>query len=235
MNTRLTTLAILLAATCAAAPSAQRFSTLSGSIVDQSGATLPGVIVIANNRTRGSSHEVSTDRNGRFELIGLAQGSYVLEADLPGFEPFFETLTLDGQDLNREITLGIGSLQETVTVINDPNAAPAAPSERFPPRPASCGPSTSDAGVMRIGGQIRTPRKIRHVPPIYPQGSPAGIVTLDAVIGTDGFVKEAKVTNDAPDALARAALDAVRQWEFDPTLLNCEAVDVRMSVTVDFQ
>jgi len=27
----------------------------------------------------------------------------------------------------------------------------------------------------------------------------------------------------------------VRQWEFDPTLLNCEAVDVRMSVTVDFR
>ena len=235
MNTRLTALAILLAATFVAAPSAQRFSTLSGSIVDQSGAALPGVIVVANNRTRGSRHEVSTDRNGRFELIGLGQGSYVLEADLPGFETFFENLTLDGQDLSREITLQIGSLEEMVTVINDSNAAPAAPSERSAPRPANCGPSTSDAGTVRLGGQIRTPRKLRHVSPIYPQGSPGGVVTIDAVIGTDGFVKEAKVTNDALDALARSALDAVRQWEFDPTLLNCEAVDVRMSVTVDFQ
>jgi hypothetical protein len=235
MNCRLCTLAILLAATFAATPSAQRFSTISGSIVDASGAALPGVSVIANNRTRGDRYEVSTDRNGRFELLGLSQGSYVLEADLPGFETFFESITLDGQDLSREITLQVGSLEETITVINDPNAAPAAPSERDAPLPANCGPSTSETGTARIGGQIRTPRKVRHVPPIYPQGSPPGIVTIAAVIGPDGFVTEANVTNDAPDALARAAIDAVRQWEFDPTLLNCEPVDVRMSVIVDFQ
>ena len=240
MNTRLATLTILLAVTLASAPSAQRFSTLSGSIVDQSGAVLPGVIVIANNRTRGDRYEVSTDRNGRFELLGLAQGSYVLEADLPGFETFFGTVTLDGEDVSREITLRIGSLSETITVINDPNAAPAAPSERDAPLPANCGPSTDSSrsvrvGAPAVGGQIRTPRKIRHVPPVYPQGSPPGIVTIEAVIGIDGVVEEARVTNDASDALARAAIDAVRQWEFDPTLLNCQAVDVRMTVTVDFQ
>jgi hypothetical protein len=235
MTPRLTVLAMLLAFTSAAVLSAQQFSTLSGSIVDQSGAALPGVIVIANNRLRGDRREVATDRNGRFELIGLAPGVYVIEADLPGFETFFERVAIDGQNLSREITLQIGSLQETVTVVNDPNAAPVAPSQRFTPLPASCGPSTSDAGGVRVGGQIRTPRKVRHVPPIYPQGSSPGVVAIEAVIGTDGFVQEARVTNDAPDALARSAIDAVRQWEFDPTLLNCEAVDVRMSVTVDFQ
>lgn len=235
MNRRVSVMSVLLAATFAAVLSAQRFSTLSGAIVDQSGAALPGVIVIANNRARGDRHEVSTDRNGRFELIGLAQGTYVLEADLPGFETFFENVTLDGQDLSREITLQIGSLQEMITVFNDPNAAPVAPSERFAPLPASCGPSTGDGGSGRIGGQIRTPRKIRHVSPIYPQGAPPGVVTIEAVIGTDGFIQDARVTNDAPDALARSAIDAVRQWEFDPTLLNCEAVNVRMLVTVDFQ
>ena len=55
-----------------------------------------------------------------------------------------------------------------------------------------------------------------------------------AVIGIDGFVQETTVTNDAPPALAQAAADAVRQWEFDPTLLNCVAIPVRMTVTVDF-
>jgi hypothetical protein len=235
MNHRLITLAILFAATSTSGLSAQRFSTLSGSVVDESGAALPGVTVVANDRTRGSSHEVSTDRNGRFELIGLVEGLYVLEADLPGFETFHENLALNGQDMSRDITLQIGSLQETVTVVNDPNAAPAAPSEREAPLPASCGPSASDPGGVRVGGQIRVPRKIRHVSPIYPPGSPAGVVTIDAVIGTDGFVKETKVTNDPPDALALSATSAVRQWEFDPTLLNCEAVDVRMSVTVEFR
>jgi outer membrane biosynthesis protein TonB len=60
-------------------------------------------------------------------------------------------------------------------------------------------------------------------------------VKIDSVIGIDGLVTETRVTNDAPEALARAAADAVRQWEFDPTLLNCQAVEVRMAVTVDFR
>jgi hypothetical protein len=235
MNTRLAALAILIGVACPAALSAQSFSTLSGSIVDQSGASLPGVTVAAINTARGSRQEVSTDRNGRFELIGLPQGSYRLEADLPGFETFRQTLTLDGQDVNRDITLQIGSLEETITVTRELNGLSAPPSERYAPRPASCGPSSGGAGDTRIGGQIRTPRKLRHVSPIYPQGSAAGVVKIDSVIGIDGLVTETRVTNDAPEALARAAADAVRQWEFDPTLLNCQAVEVRMAVTVDFR
>ena len=58
---------------------------------------------------------------------------------------------------------------------------------------------------------------------------------MDAVIDPKGFVVETKVTNDAPPVLVQAAVDAVRQWEFDPTLLNCVPVPVRMSVLVDFR
>lgn len=212
------------------------FSTVSGSIVDQSGAALPGVVVTAFNTARGSRQEVVTDAYGHFQLVGLAQGAYTLEADLPGFETFQQKVTLNGQDVSRDITLEIGSLEETVTVTNDPNSPPALPSERSASRPANCGPSTGRGGAadIRIGGQIRQPRKVRHVLPIYPEGSPAGVVKIAAVIGTDGLVKETTVTSGA-GALARAAVDAVQQWEFDPTLLNCQAVDVRMSVTVNFQ
>jgi hypothetical protein len=237
MNTPLTTRVAVFAVACQAALLAQNtFSTVSGSIVDQSGAALPGVAVTAVNALRDSRQEVVTNAYGRFELIGLTQGSYTLEADLPGFETFQEKLTLNGQDVSRDITLQIGSLEETVTVTNDRNNPPALPSERYAPRLATCGPTSGGgAAPVRIGGQIRQPRKLYHVPPIYPEGAPAGVVRIDAVIGPDGLVKETRVTNDAPDALARAALDAVQQWEFDPTLLNCEAVDVRMSVTVDFR
>jgi hypothetical protein len=234
MKTRLMTLLVTVAVASHAALFAQNtFSTLSGSIVDESGGVLPGVTVVAYNTTRGSRHEISTDRNGRFELIGLAQGAYTLEAGLPGFETYQQKLILTGDDVTREITLRVGSLEETVTVTYDPAGAAPAPGQRVAPRPATCAPSTTTS--TRIGGQIRTPRKIHHVAPTYPQGSAAGIVKIDAVIGVDGFVKETKVTNDAPDALARAAVDAVQQWEFDPTLLNCQAVDVRMAVTVDFR
>jgi TonB family protein len=234
MNTRIA-VAIVVAVACHAALFAQNFSTVSGSIVDQSGASLPGVTVAAVNITRGSRQEVTTDRNGRFELIGLTQGSYRLEADLPGFETFRQTVALGGQDASLDITLEIGSLEEMVTVTKELSGVSPAPSERYAPRPATCGPASGGAAPSRIGGQIRTPRKLRHVSPIYPEGAPSGVVKIDAVIGTEGLVTETKVTTADSDALARAAVDAVRQWEFDPTLLNCEAVDVRMTVTVEFR
>jgi hypothetical protein len=231
------TRAAVFALVCQPALLAQNaFSTISGSIVDQSGGVLPGVVVTAYNVARDSRQEVTTNAAGRFELVGLTQGSYTLEADLPGFEVFQEKVTLSGQDVSRDITLEIGSLEEMITVTRDRNNPPALPSERYAARPAFCGPSTRRDGDadLRIGGQIRTPRKLHHVPPVYPEGAPAGVVHIAAVIGPDGLVKETTVTKGT-DALARAAVDAVQQWEFDPTLLNCEAVDVRMSVTVEFQ
>jgi protein TonB len=111
----------------------------------------------------------------------------------------------------------------------------------YKPRPANCGPAgvresapPPRAGAVRVGGQIRQPAKLYHVPPIYPDGSPAGVVRIAVVIGANGYVQETQVTNGAPPALAQSALDAVRQWVFEPTLLNCVAVPVRMNVTVDF-
>jgi outer membrane biosynthesis protein TonB len=77
--------------------------------------------------------------------------------------------------------------------------------------------------------------KVKHVNPVYPQGSAAGIVRLDTLIGTDGFVKDLTVTSSTAPALALAAENAVRQWQFDETLLNCVPVEVRMSVVVEFQ
>jgi len=237
MNMRLITLVTMFLVTVPAALLPQALSTISGLIVDQSGAALPGVAVTAYSTTRNARQEVVTDASGRFELAGLAPGSYTLEAELPGFERSQLKLTLAGQNVSLDFTLEIGSLEEVVTVFNDRNNPPPLPSEHFAPRPPHCDASADSGGAdsARPGGQIRQPRKIYHVPPVYPQGAPAGVVKIDAVIGTDGLITSATVTNDAPGALARAAVDAVQQWEFDPTLLNCQAVDVRMSVTVDFR
>jgi TonB family protein len=232
----------LLAVALPVALAAQNaFSTVSGSIVDPSDAVLPGVFVTATDTERGVRHEVRTTGAGRFELVGLPQGVYILEADLPGFEMFQDKLTLNGQDVNRDITMQVGTLQETVSVTSDPNVGPATPEERQAPRPPFCGAGPgrgagpASDGAVRVGGQIRVPRKLFHVSPAYPPGEPAGLVRMETVIDPNGFVTEAKVTNDPPPALAQAAIEAVRQWEFDPTLLNCVAVPVRMSVRVDFR
>jgi len=76
--------------------------------------------------------------------------------------------------------------------------------------------------------------KIRHVSPVYPEGTAPGVVILEAVIGPEGLVSDARVLRSPAPALALAAENAVRQWEFTPTLLNCVPVPVIMTVTVDF-
>ena len=61
----------------------------------------------------------------------------------------------------------------------------------------------------------------------------AGAVTIEVTIGADGKVDDAKVVRSIP-LLDQAALDAVRQWEYTPTLLNGVPVPVLMNVTINF-
>jgi len=91
---------------------------------------------------------------------------------------------------------------------------------------------------IRVAGAIEPPRKTRHVPPVYPAIAQSarvqGNVVLEAIIGIDGRVRDVRVLRSIP-LLDQAALEAVRQWEFEPTLLNGQAAAIIMSVTINFQ
>ena len=90
---------------------------------------------------------------------------------------------------------------------------------------------------VRVGGNISPPTKTKDVPPVYPTVAQAarvqGIVILEAVIGPSGRVTEVKVLRSVP-LLDEAAISAVKQWEYTPTLLNGLPVPVIMTVTVNF-
>jgi len=90
---------------------------------------------------------------------------------------------------------------------------------------------------IRVGGNIRTPVKTRDVRPVYPPTAQAagitGMVILETVIGADGDVSDVKVLKSIPE-LDAAAMEAVRQWRFEPTFLNGAPVPVIMTVTVNF-
>lgn len=90
---------------------------------------------------------------------------------------------------------------------------------------------------VRIGGQIQPPTRVKDVKPIYPAiaqtAKVSGSVTIEATIGVDGKVADAKVVQSVP-LLDQAALDAVRQWEYMPTLLNGVPIPVVTMVTVNF-
>jgi protein TonB len=91
--------------------------------------------------------------------------------------------------------------------------------------------------AVRVGGRIPQPTKIRNVLPDYPPIAQSariqGTVIIEATIDRQGRIAEARVLRSIP-LLDQAALDAVRQWEYEPTLLNGVAVPVIVTVTVNF-
>ena len=106
-----------------------------------------------------------------------------------------------------------------------------------PPPPPPPAPVTPRAPVP-VGGDITRPTKTRDVLAVYPAIAQAarvqGVVIIEATISSTGKVQDARVLRSIP-MLDAAALDAVRRWEYTPTLLNGVPVAVVMTVTVNFQ
>ncbi len=128
----------------------------------------------------------------------------------PDFDPTFQETNTTGI---------VGGLENIESII----AAPP------PPRPVPPKP-------IRVSG-AKAAQKVREVVPVYPLFALAarvqGTVIIEATIGADGQVVDARVLRSVP-LLDQAALDAVRQWEYRPTLLNGVPVPVIMTVTVTF-
>jgi protein TonB len=105
-----------------------------------------------------------------------------------------------------------------------------------PPAPVVI-PPPAVPRAYRTGGAIREPRKIRDVPAVYPDVARAaqieGLVILEATIDERGVVTDARVLRSVP-LLDAAALTALKQWRYTPTLLNGVPVRVLMTVTFRF-
>jgi protein TonB len=131
-----------------------------------------------------------------------------------------------------------GPLAFSVNIRFGPPAAAGPPPPPPPPpgQPGATTPNSSD-GALRVGGNIKAPTKIKNVNPIYPEDALAakvqGVVILEVRVEADGTVGDAEVLRSIP-MLDDAALEAVRQWEFTPTLMNGAPVPVMMTVTVNF-
>ncbi|HEY7409563.1 MAG TPA: energy transducer TonB [Vicinamibacteria bacterium] len=91
--------------------------------------------------------------------------------------------------------------------------------------------------VVRVGGHIRPPKLVRNVAPVYPElarmARVSGIVILEAHVGVDGYVKSARILRSIP-LLDDAALTAVKQWRYQPLLLNGAPTEFLVNVTVVF-
>ena len=98
-------------------------------------------------------------------------------------------------------------------------------------------PPKPKGGPLKVGGNVQAARIVNRVQPVYPplarQTRISGTVRLHAIIGKDGTIQSLEVLSGHP-LLQQAALDAVRQWRYQPTLLNGDPVDVDTTIDVIF-
>jgi protein TonB len=120
------------------------------------------------------------------------------------------------------------------TGIYSPTGTKIAP----PPQPEAAVVKTANTSApVRIGGQVMEARILNRVMPVYPQLAKSmrvsGKVHLVGIISKTGVIEKLDVLDGHP-LLVRAALEAVKQWVYQPTTLNGEAVEVVTPIEVNF-
>jgi TonB family protein len=210
---------------------------LRGVVNDPSGARVPGAKVTGRRALRpgemapqGETPAVSvTAADGSYQLE-VPRGPVVVTIELPGFARTERTLTLNssGGDAAfiRDFTLALGQISETVGVAG---TRPPGAAQRQAGAPTR----------IRVGGNVQAANLIRKTNPEYPQDLQAqgieGTVELEAIISKEGNIinvhPKSKLVHEG---LIQAAMAAVNTWQYKPTLLNGNPVEVVTTVTVRF-
>jgi TonB family protein len=202
---------------------------------------MPNLTLTMTNAATSAKAQVKTDGSGRYSFTELAAGTYNLETATAGFRTLRASVTLGaGESATRDIILQVGSLEETITLTSDGHnldSAPAPQARRTPLPVPAYDPSKHRCSAVTTGGCIEPPTKLVDVKPVYPWNhrEVEGVVVLAARIGADGLVKTITPQSAPGPEFAQSAIDAVSQWQFSPTYLGGQAVEVDMKVTINFR
>jgi len=205
------------------------FTGLSGTVYDASGARVPDAVVAVSNLDAKIRKTVATDEEGSFGFEGLPEGRYQVEVSKPGFALYQQRgVVLDASKPAPELSvvLALGEISQMVTITGKaPGGAQPAAAEPGPKR-------------IRVGGQVEAAKLIFKPEPEYPESlrekGIQGLVLLEGVISKEGEPLSFKVLKSPDPGLAQAALDAVQQWRYQPTLLNGEPVEVVTTIEIEF-
>ncbi len=154
-----------------------------------------------------------------------AQSTESRAAEVPAVEP--------------PVTPPTAPTEQRQEIVTPEPLTPSEPVPQAPPQPAVPLPSPTPATLepVRVGRGVSPPRKTRNVNPVYPASAEAagiqGVVVVEIQVDTNGAVTDAKVLRSIA-ALDPAALAAVRQWRFTPTLVDGVPRPVVMPVSVPF-
>ena len=127
-----------------------------------------------------------------------------------------------------ELVARAAALQEQLQAVLDELQALLGDSDR---------PAGGSGEPFRIGDGIRAPMKVLDVAPVYPpearDARVQGVVILEVTLSRTGEVSDVEVVRSTP-LLDEAAVAAVRQWRYEPTLVDGEPVSILMTVTMNF-
>jgi TonB family protein len=142
------------------------------------------------------------------------------------------------EEADRLRTRAMTMREQQPAATHQPGTVPPPPPAPPPPpdEPASS-PIVDGEFPIRVGGNIAPPTMTREVKAVYPPEAllkrVSGVVILQATIDRKGKVRDVRVLKSIP-LLDAAAIEAVRQWEFTPTLLNGAPKPVLVTLTINF-
>ena len=233
ISRRLVFAMLLLAIAVPIAAAARAQNTPTGTVTDPSGRPLGDAAVRLASIDGEPVFDTKSDANGHFQFSEVRAGDYLLSVRSPGFSTQRQRVRLSGGGVTFAVRLPVGTLRETVTV---KAGGPGSDGDRSVATAAPYAPPTC---ASTAAGQLSPPAKIRDVRPRFKRAwveqNLKGSVLMQATIGTDGKVRNVELVSGTESAeLEDEAIAAVSLWEFSPTYLNCEPVEVRMFVTVNF-
>jgi TonB family protein len=195
---------------------------MKGSVKDMVGA-IPGAKLLLKGT---SDYTFETGSDGTYSVTGLPEGEYTIEVLKPGYA----ALTIGkrrveiGKTVRADFHLQLGGLRETVNVAGYSTIADS--------------PTPSAPQRIRISGNVQAAKLLHRLVPSYPREAKEarveGTVRLSAIVGKEGDVVRLTLLMSPSAELARSAMEAVRQWKYQPTLLNGNPVEIETAVDVNY-
>jgi len=227
----------------------QTSSTIvTGTVTDTSGEGVQDAAVVLTDIGTAPDRTARTDQSGRFEFVSPPVGQYMIGVSAAGLDAFHGRLTvIPGEKVQLNVTLQIQPLAIGTTAGRP--AGPAPLPEGFVCVDSLCGPRATVEMLARdVELRLQERRNQRAQPALlplmntvpvrYPQelwdALIEGSVVLEGHVATNGSPILRSVAPVHP-GLAKAALEAVGQWRFEPARLHGVAVESPLKVTINFR
>lgn len=186
----------------------------------------------AARQSMASASSAGAEKYAAASLKEAQAAQAALDAELKAQEGKF----IKSYDRARELAVAAKTAADKAAT-DATRAREGAEAEKARTAKAAAARRVKPAKAIRVGGQIRPPIRIKEIAPVYPAVARSarvqGDVVIEATIDEEGKVADARVVKSVP-LLDEAALDAVRQWEYRPSLLNGVPTAVITTITVKF-